>query len=111
MASSQSGRGSALAILLLLIGASGARADVIDGDWCLEGRHFSIKGPAIVTPEGARMDGDYTRHSFSYVAPAAAPEAGATIFMRLLNETTLRVVPGADPATPAQIWRRCDVTS
>ena len=57
------------------------------------------------------MDGDYTRHSFSYVAPAAAPEAGATIIMRLLNETTLRVILGADSATTAQIWRRCDVTS
>ena len=104
-------RKAPLVLLLALIGAGAASADVIDGDWCLGGKHFSIKGPAIVTPEGARMDGDYTRHSFSYVAPAAAPEAGATIFMRLLNETTLRVTPGADPAAPAQIWRRCDVTS
>ena len=95
----------------MLIGAGAASADVIDGDWCLEGRHFSIKGPAIVTPDGAAMVGDYTRHSFAYVAPDAAPNAGAKISMRLLNETTLRVMLGADPETVAQIWRRCDVTS
>jgi hypothetical protein len=104
-------RKTSLGLLLALLGAAGASADVIDGDWCLEGRHFSIKGPAIVTPEGAKTQGDYTRHSFSYVVPAPAPEAGSTIFMRLLNETTLRVTPGADPATQPQIWRRCDVTS
>jgi hypothetical protein len=100
-----------LAGILALAGAPAAMADVIDGDWCFEGRHFSIKGPAIVTPEGTRTSGDYTRHSFSYVVPAPAARAGATISMRLLNETTLRVLPGADPATPEQIWRRCDVTS
>ena len=102
---------AALAILVLLIGSGAARADAIDGDWCLEGKHFSIKGPAIVTPEGAATVGDYTRHSFAYVAPDAAPNAGAKISMRLLNETTLRVILGADPETLAQIWRRCDVTS
>ena len=111
MAVGRISRRISLALLFVLAGAPAALADVIDGDWCLEGRHFSIKGPAIVTPEGARTNGDYTRHSFSYVVPAPAPTAGATIFMRLLNETTLRVVPGADPATPEQIWRRCDVTS
>jgi hypothetical protein len=111
MAIARIGRSAAAGIALALLGAGGASADVIDGDWCLQGRHFSIKGPSIVTPEGVAMQGDYTRHSFSYVAPSAAPEAGATIAMRLLNETTLRVTPGADPATEPQIWRRCDVTS
>jgi len=100
-----------IVILGLLIGAGAASADVIDGDWCLEGKHFSIKGPAIVTPEGAATVGDYTRHSFAYVAPDAAPNAGTKISMRLLNETTLRVMLGADPEQSAQIWRRCDVTS
>ena len=110
MADGRIGR-AALAILGLLIDATAASADVIDGEWCLEGKHFSIKGPAIVTPEGASTLGDYTRHSFSYVVPDPAPDAGGKISMRLLNETTLRVIAGADPATPAQIWRRCDVTS
>lgn len=102
---------AALVIVGLVIGASAGSADVIDGDWCLEGKHFSIKGPAIVTPEGATTTGDYTRHSFAYVVPDAASNAGVKISMRLLNETTLRVIPGADPETTAQIWRRCDVTS
>jgi len=111
MADARISRKVLLTLVLTLAGGPVALADVIDGDWCLEGRHFSIKGPAIVTPEGATTNGDYTRHSFSYVVPAPAPQAGSTIFMRLVNETTLQLKPGADSAVAVQIWRRCDVTS
>jgi len=104
--------GAALACAVVAMSAGAARADVIDGDWCsLEGKHFTIHGPAIVTPGGAKLEGNYTRHSFTYVVPANETPAGVTIFMALMNETTVRLREGSDPTTPTQVWRRCDVTS
>ena len=90
--------------LTAALAANAARADVIDGAWCHDqhGRVI-IQGPSVVTPTGARTQGDYTRHSFSYVAPAGDPGAGATIQMMLLNEETVRVRNGANEET----WRRC----
>jgi hypothetical protein len=93
----------------LLLG-SAVKADVIDGDWCHDdGRHFSIKGPTIITPAGQETQGKYTRHSFRYTVPAGVPEAGLDISMLLLNELTVSLQPGAD-GTP-QIWHRCKPTT
>jgi hypothetical protein len=100
-----------LVFVLATLAAGAARADVIDGDWCFEGKHFSIRGPMIVTPEGVKMEGSYTRHSFSYVVPAPAAEAGVTIYMRLMNEMNLRLAHGSDPDQATQVWKRCEVTS
>ncbi|MBV9635174.1 MAG: hypothetical protein JOZ40_11155 [Methylobacteriaceae bacterium] len=103
---------TALAAAAVLAGAGVARADVIDGDWCsTEGRHFSIRGPNIVTPEGTKTEGNYSRHSFSYTIPPSEPSAGTQVFMVLLNEFTVRLRTGTDPGAPAQIWKRCDQTS
>ena len=45
-----------LALMLVVAAAAcprAAMADVIDGNWCYrDGRHFSIRGPDIVTPAG-----------------------------------------------------------
>ena len=101
----------ALSVALLIGGAGAARADVIDGDWCSGDRHISIRGPTIVTPEGTKTQGDYSRHFFSYTVPPPDPSAGSEVFMTLLNETTVRLRIGADPAAPSQIWKRCDATS
>ncbi len=96
-----------------LVTAGGARADVIDGDWCAvnDGRHFSIKGPEIVTPAGTKMQGNYTRHSFLYVVPQAEPGAGQTVAMLLVNEETVNLRMGASAAeaaqAPLQVWHRC----
>lgn len=95
----------ALAIFLL---PGVARADAIDGHWChpKDGR-MSISGPDIVTPGGTRMLGNYGRHSFSYVVPAAEPGAGSTIQMVQLNEETIHVARDATGETPPQVWHRC----
>lgn len=92
--------------IFLLPGA--ARADAIDGHWChpKDGR-MSISGPDIVTPGGTRMLGNYGRHSFSYVVPAAEPGAGSTIQMVQLNEETIHVARDATGETPPQVWHRC----
>lgn len=98
----------AAATLMLVAGAHAVRADAIDGEWCDEsGHHFVIKGPDIVTPQGTKTSGTYSRHAFSYAVPASDPSAGATIFMRLLNEETVHLRVGDDQAAPVQVWTRC----
>ncbi len=93
--------------LWLSIGGA-ALADVIDGNWCqVDGRHMSIDGPTIVTPAGHQTTGIYGRHSFEYEVPASEAAAGTTIYMRLVNETTVHLwmgTPGGDP----EVWRRCE---
>ncbi len=81
-----------------------ARADAIDGDWCAaDGRHFSIRGPAITTPGGNAIQGNYRRHSFSYVVPPSEAGAGQAIAMLLLNEEHVAVQTG----NTTEVWLRC----
>jgi hypothetical protein len=104
--------GLAIIAMSLISGIGAARADVIDGNWCNgAGRHFSIRGATIVTAEGTKTDGNYSRHAFSYTIPSPDPLAGAQVFMMLVNEQTVRLRIGVDPAAPTQTWNRCDVTS
>ncbi len=105
-------RSFALGILLIVFGTGTAWADAIDGEWCNDkGRHFTIQGPNIVTPEGTATKGDYSRHAFSYTAPAPEPLAGTTVFMRLLNELTVHLRVGPDAAAPVEVWTRCQPVS
>ena len=84
-----------------------ARADAIDGDWCnAEAGRMEIAGSNIVTPGGTQMQGLYGRHSFSYVVPAAEPEAGTTLNMILIDDDTLHLTKGTTTAEP-QTWLRC----
>jgi hypothetical protein len=96
----------ATAAVAVAVSAGAARADVIDGDWCHpDGRRLSIRGPQIVTPGGATLQGDYSRHAFSYIVPAPEQPAGQTVSMGLMNEFTvhLRIGTAADHET----WKRC----
>jgi len=96
-------------IVFAALAAGPAQADAIDGNWCSrEGKSMSISGPEIVTPGGTRMKGDYHRHGFRYVVPAAEKPAGAKVDMSLVDEETLHVRVGAGPV---KTWRRCKPTS
>jgi hypothetical protein len=101
------------AVLGLVLLATPALADAIDGDWCHResGRRFSIHGPQIVTPGGKHMEGDYSRHWFNYVVPAPEPGAGKTIFMQLLDENTVHLRLGEQTATGPETWIRCSPTT
>jgi hypothetical protein len=92
----------------LLFGFStAALADAIDGDWChSNGKRMSIHGPEIVTPGGKQIQGDYSRHFFSYVVPAGESGAGETVSITLLGEYLAHSRQGAADA-PVQEWRRC----
>ncbi|MCW5693837.1 MAG: hypothetical protein KIT48_15870 [Pseudolabrys sp.] len=94
---------SAAALLAL---AAPAFADAIDGDWCrADGKHMTIRGPAIVTPGGKETQGNYSRHAFSYVVPAGEAGAGNTVAITLLGEYLARSREGENG--PEQEWRRC----
>jgi len=95
------------AALGLAMLASPAFADAIDVNWChTDGRRFIIHGPEIVTPGGTRMEGNYSRHWFTYTAPAPEPGAGQTIFMALADENTVYLRRGEQTAAP-ETWVRC----
>lgn len=90
------------------LGAHAARADRIDGMWCLEpDQRLSIDGPTIVTPGGHALLGDYGRHFFSYVVPDGEPLSGLTMQMRLLNEETMQRRASPGPGGPVETWHRC----
>jgi hypothetical protein len=99
-----------LAALAISINCSSARADAIDGEWCLGTSHFAIDGPNILTPGGNRTQGNYSRHGFVYVVPANEPGAGSEINMILLNEENVQLTR-AGQTSSAEIWRRCKPTS
>ena len=90
-----------LAATFLCLAPVAAHADAIDGNWCREGQRLSIDGPAIVTPSGARLQGNYSRHAFAYTEPGS----GALIEMRLLSEYEMQSRAGANGAVLD--WRRC----
>ena len=97
---------------LIIAGAVPAWADVIDGHWCFtDGERISIQGPAVVTPAGSSIQGDYSRHYFTYVVPPTDPGAGQTVSMMLINEDTVHLRIGTGPSYssdgPVQVWHRC----
>ncbi len=94
----------------LYLGSGAARADVIDGEWCLGVNHFAIQGPDIVTPGGHQIKGNYWRHGFAYIVPADETDAGREIDMRLLNEETVELTRKGQTSSP-ETWHRCKPTS
>ncbi len=95
----------ALAATALLLPA-GAQADQIDGHWCFtDGRNLSIDGAKIVTPGGNRIEGNYTRHAFSYTVPDGETGAGTVTAMNQLNDLMMHL--RTDGAIEPQLWRRC----
>ena len=98
-------------ITLFLAGLAPAHADAIDGQWCSpKGKHLKIDGATIVTPGGTKMQGQYDRHSFTYVVPPKEPGAGTKIYMSLLGEEELDVHSGS-PVTKPERWKRCQTIS
>ncbi len=98
---------AAAGCMLLLAQVAPAWADAIDGDWCrADGKRMSIRGPAITTPGGHAITGNYTRHFFSYVIPAGEAGAGNTVSITLLGEYLAHAREG-DTTAPVQEWRRC----
>jgi hypothetical protein len=94
----------------MILSASPALADAIDGDWCFttEAKHLRIEGPSITTPAGTKTTGDYYRHAFSYIVPDGEPGAGEPVALQLLNEEEVEVSVNGGTA---QVWRRCELTS
>ncbi len=84
-----------------------AQADAIDGSWCHPQRgHLEIQGPQVVTPGGASLTGNYTRHTYDYVAPAGEAFGGKTVNMALVDDETVHLVIVDGPGN-IEVWRRC----
>lgn len=91
--------------LLACLAAGVARADAIDGHWCAaEGAMLSIDGPRMVTPGGARIEGEYTRHGFAHVVPGGEPGGGQKAVLTLAGDRLMYRRVGEGQAEP---WRRC----
>jgi hypothetical protein len=101
-------RAGILGSFALLVSVVPARADAIDGQWCLGASHFEINGPKIRTPGGNDITGDYNRHGFQYVVPVNEEGAGTQIVMVLLNEETVHLTRGT---SAPETWKRCKPTS
>lgn len=99
-----------LGLGIFAAGSYAAHADAIDGDWCFAALTMNIQGPRIKIPGGAELQGDYTRHSFSYVTPSTEPGAGTPIAMQLMNEENMALTRGTASTTP-EVWKRCRPTS
>ncbi len=94
----------------LIVAATPARADAIDGDWCnAAGKHMTIRGSAITTPGGNSITGNYSRHFFSYVVPPGEPGAGDAVDIVLRGEHLAQSRQGGADA-PTTDWRRCQAT-
>ena len=98
--------GLLVAIGLVALDGSPARADAIDGSWCYKGRHLAIEGPSILIPSGKQITGDYDRHGFVYKVPPGDKGAGSRIIMIILDDETMELRVGSEEAKP-EIWRRC----
>jgi len=97
-----------LAFASLMVTSPVAYADAIDGDWCdKSGRHLSIDGPNIKTPNGKVTTGNYDRHGFFY-KPATGENANKTVQMQLLSDDLMEMTL---PNGATQNWRRCEVVS
>lgn len=90
-----------------------ALADAINGDWCnKDGSHLRIDGPQIELAPGQLVQGKYSRHAFSYIAPKGDFDEGKEILFILRSETEMRRVrsPNAMPLHE-DTWQRCAATS
>ena len=96
----------------LVLGAGLAQADAIDGKWCRkDGRRMEIDGTRIITPGGADMTGDYSRHSFRYRVPEKEEHGGTLRFLRLRGENWVYAYPADQPGADPEIWERCTPVS
>lgn len=99
-----------LTVAFFSFGLTAACADSIDGDWCNEvnGKHLRIDGAAISLDTGVTLQGDYRRHSFSYVEP----ESGEVVDFVMRSESQMRRVRKPDAMPEHEdLWRRCQPIS
>lgn len=101
---------SVLTAAAILLTATPALADRIDGNWCYKTRHLSIDGPRIVTPGGTKMTGLYDRHGFQYTVPAGEADAGAQVDMTQHDDNTVQITTTGNGQNRSEIWNRCDLT-
>ncbi len=100
---------------LLFIAVGAAHADGLDGMWCSpDGQRITVDGLDVITPGGQRTTGVDGKYDFSYPVPANERNAGAVIWMTLVDENTARVSTVSKEQRgppPHGLWQRCAYTS
>jgi hypothetical protein len=97
---------------LLAITTTPARADAIDGDWCMGADHMLIEGSSILTPGRNKIAGNYGRYRYTYIAPANEPGAGGEVKMVMIRGTeTIHVDRPGGVASKPEVWQRCKPVS
>ena len=106
---------SSFAFLLIIAAAAAAAAGGLDGIWCSpDGRRITVDGLDVITPGGQRTTGVYRQYVFSYAVPENERDAGAVIWMALVDENTARVSTVSKEQReppPHGLWQRCAYTS
>jgi len=101
--------------ILLIIEVGAAHADGLDGIWCSpDGQRITVDGLDVITPGGQRTTGVYGKFDFSYPVPENERDAGAVIWMALVDENTARmstVSKEQREPPPHGLWKRCAYTS
>lgn len=98
---------AAIAACAASLHATPARADAIDGDWCLGASHFVIEGDTIITPGRNKVHGQYYRYRFIYRVPANEPGAGSEISMVMIRGQELVHLTRAGQTGAPEVWQRC----
>ncbi len=94
---------------ILCASASPSLADALDGQWCNnEDGRLAIDGNIITTPAGDRVEGDYGRHRFVYIAPPGSWNAGKRIVIQQLSDQEMELSVG--DGMPHK-WGPCQVVS
>jgi len=88
------------------VAGTAARADAIDGAWCLGLQRMFIEGPNITTPGGSKTTAIYDRHGIEYIVPDGEPGAGATAAMRQQHEELAHRTLSTQPEK-IEPWIRC----
>jgi len=98
--------------MFLLLLATPALADRIDGQWCAGVQRVEINGPKISLGGKPAFDGQYSRHEFAYTVPAGEEHAGDQIYMRLRGEEDMTsfTIKDNEAVEPVD-WKRCQAIS
>ena len=87
----------------------------LDGHWCApDERTISVAGNTVITPNGLRTRGVYTKHALSFIEPGENGAQAAVIWMEPKGKDAVRVsFASADQKEPPphDLWTRCRTTS
>lgn len=97
--------------IAIVVAASPALADAIDGDWCNGSATMHVEFPSTIRiPSGRDVTGTCGRHACQFTTPAGETNGGTDVLMKLVNEQTMELWRFPTTPTP-ETWTRCQPVS